>query len=122
MGRAVQAQPYDGAAVSGVVGLDCAAVRLGYLAHDREAEPRAGHRARGGRAVEAVEDERPVLVGDTRARGRARAARRRASETSTDEPSPLHLPAFSSRFQTARSIRSRIAVDDGRLEAVGRPR
>ena len=44
-----------------------AAVRLGDLAHDREPEPRAGHRAGRGRAVEAVEDERPVLRRDARA-------------------------------------------------------
>src|SRR5438270_3561922 len=41
-----------------------AAVRLGRLAHDREAEPGARLRARGGGAVEAVEDPRQVLLGD----------------------------------------------------------
>ena len=64
MSRAVEAEPYDRAAVSRRSRPRPAAVRLGDLAHDREAEPRAGHRAGIGRAVEAVEDERPVLVGE----------------------------------------------------------
>ena len=42
-----------------------AAVRLGRLAHDREAEPGARLRARRRGAVEAVEDAREVLLGDT---------------------------------------------------------
>ena len=95
------------AAVLGVLGDDRSAVRLGHLADDRQPEPGAGHRACRRRAIEALEDERPVLVGESRARGRARRSSPPASETSTEPPSPLHLPAFSSRFQTARSIRSR---------------
>jgi hypothetical protein len=43
MSRAVEAEPYDGAAVCGVLGLDLAPVSLGDLTHNREAEPRAGH-------------------------------------------------------------------------------
>src|SRR6187402_3598370 len=44
---------------------DFPAVGFCDLSHDREAEPGAGHASRGPRAVEAVEDVREVLVGDT---------------------------------------------------------
>ena len=45
-------------------GMHGSPVRLGEVAHEREPEARAGHRARAGRAIEAVEHARQVLVGD----------------------------------------------------------
>ena len=55
------------AAARRLLGRDAAAVRLGDLAHDREAEPGTGQRARRRGAVEAVEDVLAVLGRDARA-------------------------------------------------------
>src|SRR6187455_1789059 len=46
---------------------DFAPMGLGYLPHDRQAEPGSGHPARLTCAIEAVEDVRQVLVRDPRA-------------------------------------------------------
>ena len=51
----------------GPLGDHVAAVRLGDLANDGEAEPGAGHSASRTSAIEAIEDEREILVGDARA-------------------------------------------------------
>ena len=83
--------------------LDRAAVGLGDLLDDREAEPRAGHAPRRGRAVEALEDVRQVLARRSRGRGRARSARRRRASPRPARRRGLHLAALSSRFAIARS-------------------
>ena len=49
------------------VDLELAAVAVDHLAHDGQAEARAGHRPRLLGAVEALEDVRPVGLGDARA-------------------------------------------------------
>ncbi|MEZ5098238.1 MAG: hypothetical protein R3C15_00160 [Thermoleophilia bacterium] len=73
---------------SGALERDRAAVLLGHLLHDREAEPRARHLARCGGAVEAVEhvgevdvvDARPMIANDhlTAGHGDLDRGRRRA--------------------------------------------
>src|SRR3954463_3761619 len=62
--QAGQPGPEARAAAERPLGGDRAAVRLRDLAHDREAEAGPGHAARRRRAVEAVEDEGDVLLGD----------------------------------------------------------
>ena len=98
------AQPHQRAAVRGrLLGDDRAAVRLGDLLHDREAEARARaccaptSRGRSARRRAAGRPRRCP------GRGRARSARRRASATSTGAPDGLHFAALSSRFAIARS-------------------
>ena len=61
LGRTPSRSRKQRAAALGVLGADLAAVRLGDLPDDREAEPRAGHAPGGARAVEAVEHVREVL-------------------------------------------------------------
>ena len=53
-------EPHDRAAIPGALGGHRAAVCLGHLLNDREAEARPGHAPRRGRAVEALEDVREV--------------------------------------------------------------
>ena len=94
------------AAAGRVRGLDPAAVRLGRLADDRQAEAGAGHAARAVGAVEAVEDVRQVGLVEP---GPVVADRERAvGEVDLDHARPggLHLRALSSRFETARLMRS----------------
>ena len=56
-----QAQAHERSPAGCGLGGDAAAVLLDHLAHDRQAEPRAGAPAGLGAAVEAVEDVRQVL-------------------------------------------------------------
>ena len=58
--RRAEADAQQRPAAGRVLGSDTAAVGLGGLAHDRQAEPRAGQLARAPGAVEAVEDVRQV--------------------------------------------------------------
>src|SRR5262249_23711289 len=62
--RAVQAEPEPSSTALRVLDGDGPTVRLGDLAHDRQSETRARHRPRRVRAVEALEQQRPILRGD----------------------------------------------------------
>ena len=90
----------------GVGGRDAAAVLLGDLADDREAEAAALARARVGAPVEAVEDVGQVGLGDAVAViAHADAGLRRPS-TSTGPPGAAWRAALSSRLLIARVRRS----------------
>ena len=67
-------------------------------------------------AVEAVEHERQVRLLEARAVVADASAPRRCSAISTIPPGGLHLRAFSSRFETARSIAVGLSAHDRRLE------
>ena len=87
-----EADPHERAAVRRVARLDEPAVRLGGLAHDREAESRAGLRARVPGAVEAVEHEREILLVEARAvvADRQRAVRERRPRSAPSGGLHLH--------------------------------
>ena len=61
--RVGEAQAQQRAAAGSVLRRHAATVRLGDLAHDREAEPGPGQRSRRCRAVEAVEHVRVLSSG-----------------------------------------------------------
>ena len=87
-----------GAAAIRGLGPDRASVGGGDLPDDRQSEPRAGHRARLGRAIEAVEDVVEVLWPDARsvvAHAQLAPSRR---ETSTSPSGGPNLAALSSRL------------------------
>ena len=65
-GRGRQAEADERPAAVGALGGHLAAVGLGHLPDDGEPEPGAGLPARRGRAVEAVEDVRQVVLVDAR--------------------------------------------------------
>ena len=109
-------QTQDRAATGATLDRDTAAMRVGDLFDDCQAESGAGHSPRRGRAVETVEDERHVLVRDTG----STVAHLDASGTYRDLDrtlAGLHLRALSSRFATARSTRSGtpVTVDGSRV-------
>jgi AraC-like DNA-binding protein len=64
--RAGQAHAHQCSPCARALYRDRAAVLLDDLAHDRQAQPRTGPSARLRAAVEAVEDVRPVVLGDAR--------------------------------------------------------
>ena len=126
-----QGEHETGAAAGRVLGGHGAAVRLGDLADDRQAEARARQPARRRRAVEAVEDVRQV--------GRRRCpgpwSRTASSPSATGPrsrpPGGLHLAALSSRLRDrpleprrarrARRVGSSVGVElDGRRRARAR--
>ena len=102
-GHLRQPQHQQRAAARRVRGRDRAAVLLGDLAHDRQAEARA--RAGRARAPSGRSDRRrgggPRRR--SRARGRGPRARRRRRGPRSSPPGGLHLIALSSRFEIARS-------------------
>src|SRR5579862_2444120 len=121
MSRAVEAEPYDRAAVCGVLGLDFAPVSLGDLTHDREAETRAGHRAGIGRAVEPVEDQWPVLVGEpwpVIAHSQLAVVQRHLDRAAVPAP----LAGVLEQVPDGALHAVLVAVDERRLEAVDLPR
>ena len=126
----VEAQPHERAAVPGVLRLHGAAVRLGDLADDREAEPGARHRreprpsGRSGRRRGAGPRRRIP------ARGRAPAARRRerdldraafaaplAGVLEQVPDGPLHPVAVRRRRRSARAERSATRRSGKRVRA-----
>src|SRR5690349_13410769 len=117
----VETQPHERPAVPGVLGLHRAAMRLGHLADDREPEAGAGHRARRGRAVEAIEDEGTVLVGESRPV--VPHLQLAAGERDLDR-APVAAPLAGVLEQVPDGALHPVAitVDDGRLQSVGLPR
>src|SRR4051812_22655209 len=90
-------------------------MRLRYLADDGEPEPRARHRSRRRRAVEALEDEGPVLLVDPRAvvaDGQVAARERDLDRASLAAPLAGVLEQVPDRALHPIAI----AVDDGRLD------
>ena len=90
-------------------------MRLGDLAHDRQAEARAGLRAPLRAAEEAVEELPSSASGDPGPWSRTSSAPSR-SATSTTPPGGLNAAALSSTLLTARPSRSGTPAIDARLE------
>ena len=93
---------------------DRAAVQLGDLLDDREAEARAGHGPRGRRPVEAVEHVREIVGGDARRRGRGPRRRRRARRPRPSCRRGLNFSALSTRLRDRALEQRDAAVDRSR--------
>ena len=108
--RYAKSEADHGTAAVAVAGEHSSAVTLGDVAHDRQSQTRPGHRPRLVGAVEALEHQRQLALGDARSAigdGDAVVVRR----VTSIGPSPgSNLRALSSRHDSARCTAARWAT------------